>query len=126
METSLYICIDLTHFFVFVSFCEEITFFSERDKLNDNQRQELLDTIDFTLVGEATLKRAFETQVVPASFVAKGALSLCSKLKSELESAKNTVSKQEDELQRLRRARTITPTVTPSPKKETESGHSSK
>lgn len=98
---------------------------AEKDNLNDDQRQELLDTVDFTLVGEATLKRAFETQVVPASFVAKGALSLCSKLKSELEAAKNTVSKQEDELQRLRRSRTITPTVTASPKKENESGHSS-
>ena len=102
------------------------SFSSEKDNLNDDQRQELLDTVDFTLVGEATLKRAFETQVVPASFVAKGALSLCSKLKSELEAAKNTVSKQEDELQRLRRSRTITPTVTSSPKKENESGHSSK
>ena len=58
--------------------------------------------------------------------MAKGALSLCSKLKSELETAKTTVSKQEDELQRLRRARTLTPTVTPSPKKESESAHSSK
>lgn len=98
---------------------------AEKDKLKDDQREELLDTVDFTLLGEATLKRAYETQVVPASFVAKGALSLCSKLKSELETAKNTVSRQEDELQRLRRARTVTPTVTPSPKKENESAHSS-
>ena len=85
-----------------------------------------METVDVTLLGEATLKRAFETQVVPASYVAKGALALCSKLKTELESAKNTVCKQEEELQRLRRTRNATPQMTSSPKKDAESAHSSK
>lgn len=100
--------------------------FSEKDKLTTEQRNELMETVNFSLLGEATLKRAFETQVVPASMVAKGALSLCSKLKAELESAKNTVCKQEDELQRLRRTKTVTPQLTASPKKDSDSTHSSK
>jgi len=101
-------------------------YFTEKDKLTNDQRNELMETVNFSLLGEATLKRAFETQVVPASMVAKGALSLCSKLKSELESAKNTVCRQEDELQRLRRGKTVTPQLTSSPKKESDSSHSSK
>ncbi|XP_045189123.2 uncharacterized protein LOC123546700 isoform X2 [Mercenaria mercenaria] len=98
---------------------------AEKEKLSDDQRTELMETVNFNLLGEATLKRAFDTQVVPATFVAKGALALCAKLKSELESAKNTVCRQEDELQRLRRTKTVTPQKTSSPKKETESSHSS-
>lgn len=98
---------------------------AEKDKLTTEQRSDLIETVDFTLLGEATLKRAFETQVVPASFVARGALALCSKLKNELESAKNTVCRQEDELQRLRRSRNITPQLAASPKKDTDSNHSS-
>ena len=94
--------------------------------MTNEQRADLIETVDFSLLGEATLKRAFETQVVPASFVARGALALCSKLKGDLESAKNTVCRQEDEIQRLRRSRTITPQLSTSPKKETESAHSSK
>lgn len=86
-----------------------------------------METVNFNLLGEATLKRAFDTQVVPATFVAKGALALCAKLKTELESAKNTVCRQEEELQRLRRTKTITPQMTSSssPKKEADSSHSS-
>ncbi|KAL4231227.1 hypothetical protein ACF0H5_008809 [Mactra antiquata] len=98
---------------------------AEKDKLTQEQRNDLMETVNFSLLGEATLKRAFETQVVPASFVAKGALSLCAKLKSELESAKNTVCRQEDELQRLRRAKSVTPQMTASPKKEIDSKNSS-
>ncbi|WAR21922.1 DOT3-like protein [Mya arenaria] len=98
---------------------------AEKDKLTQDQRNELIETVDFSLLGEATLKRAFETQVVPATMVAKGALALCSKLKTELESAKNTICKQEDELQRMRRVKTVTPQMTSSPKKEAESNHSS-
>ncbi|KAH3787137.1 uncharacterized protein LOC127841274 [Dreissena polymorpha] len=98
---------------------------AEKDKLTQEQKSGLMDTVNFSLLTEATLKRAFETQVVPAAMVAKGALSLCSRLKSELESAKNTVCRQEDELQRLRRAKTVTPQMTSSPQKETESSHSS-
>lgn len=93
--------------------------------MSEDQRTELMETVNFNLLGEATLKRAFDTQVVPATFVAKGALALCSKLKSELESAKNTICRQEDELQRLRRTKTVTPQLTSSPKKEVESAHSS-
>ncbi|XP_060570566.1 uncharacterized protein LOC132728879 isoform X2 [Ruditapes philippinarum] len=100
---------------------------AEKDKLNEDQRTELMETVNFNLLGEATLKRAFDTQVVPATFVAKGALALCAKLKTELESAKNTVCRQEDELQRLRRTKTVTPQMTSSssPKKEVDSSHSS-
>ncbi|KAL3864026.1 hypothetical protein ACJMK2_005738 [Sinanodonta woodiana] len=88
---------------------------SEKDKLTAEQRQGLIDTINFSLLGEETLRRAFEGQIVPPTCVAKGALALCSRLKAELESAKSTVCKQEEELQRLRRSRQVTPNVTSTP-----------
>lgn len=85
------------HYAVILLFC------TETDNLNDEQRQELIDTIDFKMVTEETLQRALNSNIVPAVHIAKGALSLCSKLRTELESVKRLTQKQEEELKRMQK-----------------------
>ncbi|VDI28279.1 Hypothetical predicted protein [Mytilus galloprovincialis] len=76
---------------------------SETDNLNDEQRQELISTIDFKLVTEETLQRALTTNIVPAVHIAQGALSLCSKLRTELESVKRLNQKQDEEIKKYQK-----------------------
>lgn len=77
--------------------------FTETDNLNDEQRQELINTIDFKLVTEETLQRALTTNIVPAVHIAQGALSLCSKLRTELESVKRLNQKQDEEIKKYQK-----------------------
>ena len=79
-------------------------YFSERDHLTPDQRQELIETVNFTLLNEETLQRALSASVVPANYVAKGAIALCSRLRSDLESARATLQRQDDEIKRLKSA----------------------
>jgi hypothetical protein len=74
--------------------------FTEKDNLNKDQRQELVDTIDFKLVTEETLQKALYSDVIPAVYVAEGALSLCTRLRTELESVKRISQKREEEIKR--------------------------
>ncbi|XP_041370074.1 root phototropism protein 2-like [Gigantopelta aegis] len=78
---------------------------SEKDKISSDQRQELLDIVNFGLMTEEGLKRACDSQLVPPSCVARGALSLCSRLKSELDSVKYIAQMQEEELQKYHRSK---------------------
>lgn len=94
---------------------------SETENLSPEQRQELIDTIDFKLVTEETLQRALSSDFVPPVYIAKGALSLCSKLRTELESTKRLSQKQEEEIKRFQKQQSVksrNSTYTGLPKKE--------
>ncbi|KAK3094645.1 hypothetical protein FSP39_004397 [Pinctada imbricata] len=89
---------------------------AEKEKLTPEHRQELIGTINFTLLNEETLQRAQEAALVPPDCLAKGALALCKRLRSELETAKNTILRQEEEVKRLqhqnKRGKRATPILT--------------
>ncbi|KAK7508503.1 hypothetical protein BaRGS_00000069 [Batillaria attramentaria] len=74
---------------------------SEQDSLSSEQRKELLSTINLDLVSEDTLQRALDSDLVPPAPVARAALGLCSRLRSELESVKYIAQMQEEELHRF-------------------------
>lgn len=78
--------------------------FSEREHLSTEQRQDLIETVNFTLLNEETLQGALAASVVPANYVAKGAIALCSRLRSDLETARATLQRQDDEIKRLKTA----------------------
>ena len=71
---------------------------SEKDSLSDEQRQELLSTINLELVSEQTLQRALDSDLVSPEPIARAALKLCSSLRSELDSVKYIAQMQEEEL----------------------------
>jgi hypothetical protein len=77
---------------------------SERENLTPEQRQELIETVNFTLLNEETLQGALSAAVVPATCVAKGAIALCTRLRADLETARVTLQRQDDELKRLKTA----------------------
>ena len=88
----------------------------EKEKLTSDQRQELIETVNFNLLNEETLQRAQESALVPPTNIAKGALALCNRLRAELETAKSTILKQEEEVKRLqsayKRGKRATPILT--------------
>jgi len=73
---------------------------SEKDKLSPEQRKEMINTINFTLLGESTLRQALDSDIIPPFHIAKGALSLCIRLRAELDLMSATAAKQEEELKR--------------------------
>lgn len=83
---------------------QRIMHFSERERLSQEQRQELIETVNFTLLNEETLQGALAASVVPANYVAKGAIALCSRLRGDLETARATLQRQDDEIKRLKTA----------------------
>ncbi|XP_060076936.1 uncharacterized protein LOC132556541 [Ylistrum balloti] len=78
----------------------EYVLIAERDKMSDDQRQELINRVNFTLVSEDVLHQALASEFIPPAHVAKGALALCARLKKDLEVMTSTVSKQDEELRR--------------------------
>ncbi|XP_048748157.1 uncharacterized protein LOC125660391 [Ostrea edulis] len=77
---------------------------AERDNLTPEQRQELIETVNFTLLNEETLQGALSASIVPATCVAKGAIALCTRLRTDLETARATLQRQDDEIKRLKNA----------------------
>ncbi|XP_061171544.1 uncharacterized protein LOC133181031 [Saccostrea echinata] len=75
---------------------------TERENLSQEQRQELIETVNFTLLNEETLQSALSSSVVPATYVAKGAIALCTRLRTDLETARATLQRQDDEIKRLK------------------------
>ncbi|XP_069140220.1 uncharacterized protein [Argopecten irradians] len=73
---------------------------AERDKMTEDQRQELISRVNFTLVSEEILHQALASDFIPPAHIAKGALALCARLKKDLEVMTTTVSKQDEELRR--------------------------
>lgn len=73
---------------------------AENEKMTPESRQELISSIDFKLLSEDTLQRALTAELVPSAHVAKGALALCAKLRSELDNVKYIAQMQEEELKK--------------------------
>ena len=78
---------------------------TESVKLTDEQKQSLLGSIDYSRLSEAALLRAYETELVPQSYVTRAALELCAKLRQELDEAKHIIISQERELEKMNTAR---------------------
>ncbi len=70
----------------------------EKVEISDDEKQKLMDMVDFERLSESTLQRAYEAELVPGSYITKAALSLCMKLRKDLEAAKSTIKSQEQEL----------------------------
>lgn len=68
--------------------------------MDDKKKQELLETIDFGRLSESTLQRAYDSGLVPGAYVTKAALTLCAKLRSDLDTAKAIIRDQELRLER--------------------------
>lgn len=60
--------------------------------------------MNFTLLNEETLQGALSASIVPATCVAKGAIALCTRLRTDLETARATLQRQDDEIKRLKNA----------------------
>lgn len=68
--------------------------------MSPEQQHELVHTVNFTLLSEDNLRQALSSEFIPPTYVAKGALALCTRLKKELEVMTATASKQDEELRR--------------------------
>ena len=69
-------------------------------KPSDDERKELLEVVDCSRLSEATLMRAYESELVPKEYITKAALALCARLREQLHEAKATVIQQEEELKK--------------------------
>ena len=73
----------------------------EKLNLDEDEKQKLLDMIDFDKLSEGALLKAYEADIFPANHVTKAALTLCSKLRSELDNVKAVIRTQEAELNKF-------------------------
>jgi hypothetical protein len=69
--------------------------------MDESERQSLLDSIDYNRLSETALQTALDSKLVPAAFVAKAALNLCSRLRNDLEAANALIRLQKAELERI-------------------------
>ncbi|XP_071090302.1 uncharacterized protein [Haliotis cracherodii] len=97
---------------------------TEKEKLGKEQKRELLEQINFNLLSEGTLQRAFDSEIVPQSHVARGALALCHKLRSELDSVKYIAEMQEEELQKYQARAATSPLAPANASRNSDSGFS--
>ncbi|XP_067657171.1 uncharacterized protein [Haliotis asinina] len=97
---------------------------TEKDKLGQEQKRELLEQVNFNLLSEGTLQRAFDSDIVPQSLVARGALALCHKLRSELDSVKYIAQMQEEELQKYQARVATSPLAPATASRNSDSGFS--
>ena len=74
---------------------------SEKLNLEEDEKQKLLDLIDFNKLSEDALQKAYEADIFPSNHVTKAALALCSKLRSQLDNAKEVIKTQEVELNKF-------------------------
>ena len=56
--------------------------------------------MDFSRLSESILQRAYDAELVPVAYVTQAALSLCTRLRSELEEARGVIRSQEQELEK--------------------------
>ncbi|XP_046548408.1 BTB/POZ domain-containing protein At5g48800-like [Haliotis rubra] len=97
---------------------------TEKDKLGKEQKRELLEQVNFNLLSEGTLQQAFDSDIVPQSLVARGALALCHKLRSELDSVKYIAQMQEEELQKYQARAATSPLAPANASRNSDSGFS--
>ena len=73
----------------------------EKLNLEEDEKQKLLDLIDFNKLSADALQKAYEADIFPTNHVTKAALALCSKLRSQLDNAKEVIRTQETELNKF-------------------------
>ncbi|XP_077992908.1 uncharacterized protein LOC144446936 [Glandiceps talaboti] len=82
--------------------------FKSGSRLSPSERSRILDVVDFRRLSEDTLRRAYDAQLVPLSYITKASLALCTKLRADLETARNTIRYQEEEFQRIYQCANLT------------------
>lgn len=69
--------------------------------MDESERQSLLDSVDYNRLSETALQTALDSKLVPAAFIAKAALNLCSSLRNDLEASNALIRLQKAEMERL-------------------------
>jgi len=64
--------------------------------LNETEREELLNQIDFSRVNEQTIAACKTNQLIPRQLIADAALALCVKLRKELEETQHRLTSIEN------------------------------
>jgi hypothetical protein len=77
-------------------------FDTEKSQLSSSEREELLDQIDFSRVSEETIAACKNNKLIPQQLIADAALSLCTKLRSQLEETQTRLRLAETELAKAR------------------------
>ena len=76
-------------------------FSTDTAKVADKDKEALLETVDFRRLSEEALQNAYDSKLVPDPYVTKAALALCAKLRGELETARDIIRTQEEELDKF-------------------------
>lgn len=71
-------------------------------KFSDQEREELLGQIDFSRVNEETIAACKSNKLIPQQLITDAALSLCAKLRGELDEAQARLRLAEGELAKSR------------------------
>lgn len=79
-----------------------IVFVEKSTKLSEKEREELLSQIDFSRVNEETITACKSNKLIPQQLITDAALSLCAKLRGELEEAQGRLRLAESELAKSR------------------------
>ena len=80
-----------------------ISFSSEKStRLSEQEREELINQIDFSRVSEETITACKTNQLIPQKVITEAALALCVKLRRELDEAKSRLRLAEHELGKTR------------------------
>ena len=59
----------------------------DHSKINTNVQKKLFDSIDFNKLNEQTLENCKDSERIPAEYITQAALTLCAKLRKELDEA---------------------------------------
>lgn len=70
--------------------------------MSSDEREELLDQIDFSRVNEETIAACRTNQLIPQQLITDAALALCTKLRSELDETRARLRTAENELAKSR------------------------
>jgi len=81
---------------------DEILKNEKSTQLSDSEREELLNQIDFSRVNEDTISICKENKLIPQKLITEASLSLCVKLRRQLDEARNRLRVVEHELSKTR------------------------
>lgn len=70
--------------------------------MSDSEREELLNQIDFSRVNEDTISICKENKLIPQKLITEASLSLCVKLRRQLDEARSRLRVTEHELSKTR------------------------
>ena len=79
-----------------------ILFISEKLNLDEDEKQKLLDLINFEKLSEGALLKAYEADIFPVNHVTKAALALCSKVTKWIRQCKGCDKNTRSRTQQIR------------------------